>query len=106
MALQEQGIEPAHTKKDNETMHWQERERACLKDLCKERGVEIEVLGVDRDDYSIPEYKKAMRSKEAAEAEIEILMSEKIEAESFIASVGEQVGEYKEEIAEQKTALD
>lgn len=106
MALQEQGIEAARARKDNETMHWQERERrACLTDLCKERGVEIEVLGVDRDDYSIPEYKKAMRAKEAAEAEIEILMSEKTEAESFIASVGEHVSEYKEELAEQKVAL-
>lgn len=106
MALQEQGIEAARARKDNETMHWQERERSCLTDLCKERGVEIEVLGVDRDDYSIPEYKNAMRAKEAAEAEIEILMSEKTEAESFIASVGEQVSEYKEELADQKMALD
>lgn len=106
MALQEQGIEPARARKDNETMHWQERERACLTELCKERGVEIEVLGVDRDDYSIPEYKNAMRAKEAAEAEIEILMAEKIEAESFISSVGEQVIECQEELLEQKTALD
>lgn len=106
MALQEQGIEPARARKDNETMHWQERERAYLTDLCRERGIEIEVLGVERDDYSIPEYKNAIRAKEAAEAEIEILMSEKMEAESFIASAWEQVNEYQEELVDQKAALD
>ena len=67
------GIDPAVSQKDNETMHWQERERQHIMELCQERGVEIEILGVDRDDYTIPEYKQAMRAKEAAEAEIEIL---------------------------------
>ena len=47
-----------------------------------------------------------MRAKEAAEAEIEILISEKIEAETFIAFVGEQVSECREELVDQKTALD
>lgn len=74
IALQEQGVEPDRAREDNETMHWQERERAWLTDLCKE--------------------------------EIEILMSKKTEAESFIASVGEQVSEYKEELADQKVAFD
>ncbi len=69
--LQEMGIAPAVSKSDTETMHWQERERAYISELCKEHEIEIEVLGVDRDSYSIPEYKKAMREKEAAEAVIE-----------------------------------
>ena len=57
--LQEMGIAPAVSKSDTETMHWQERERAYISELCKEHEIEIEVLGVDRDSYSIPEYKKA-----------------------------------------------
>ena len=62
-ALQEMGIVPANSKTDTETMHWQERERAYLTDLCRDRGIEIEVLGVQRDSYSIPEYKQARLGK-------------------------------------------
>ena len=82
--LQEMGIAPAIGKNDNETMHWQKRERDFLTSLCRERGIEIEMLGVERDDYSIPEYKAAMREKEAAEAEIEILNHEKVEIEAAL----------------------
>ena len=69
---------------DNEIVRWQEREREYLKDLCEERGIEIETLGVVRDDYTIPEYKAAMRAKDEAEAEVEILKSEKAELNQFI----------------------
>ena len=82
--LQQMGIEKATSKIDNETVHWQERERDYLKGLCEERGIEIVTLGVDRDDYTIPEYKAAMKAKEEAEAEIEILKSEKAELNQFI----------------------
>ena len=67
--LQEMGIAPAIGKNDTETMHWQQRERDFLEELCKEKGIETEVLGIVRDNYSIPEYKAAMREKEEAEAE-------------------------------------
>ena len=63
------GIEPAKGKNDNETMHWQQREREYLTDLCHKRGLEIGVLGIKRDDYSIPEYKAAMREVEASKIE-------------------------------------
>ena len=82
--LQQMGIEKAVSKMDNEIVHWQEREREYLKDLCEERGIEIETLGVVRDDYTIPEYKAAMRAKDEAEAEVEILKSEKAELNQFI----------------------
>ena len=82
--LQQMGIEKATSKIDNETVHWQERERDYLKGLCEERGIEIVTLGVDRDDYTIPKYKAAMKAKEEAEAEIEILKSEKAELNQFI----------------------
>ena len=62
-AYQEMGIAPALSRTDNETVHWQIRERAYIEDLCKERGIEITVLGIDRDDYTIPEFKAAMRSR-------------------------------------------
>ena len=74
--LQKMGIEPAKGKNDNETMHRQQREREFITGLCHERGLDIEVLGIKRDEYSLPEYKAAMREVEAAEAEIEILNHE------------------------------
>lgn len=104
--LQEMGIAPAVSKSDTETMHWQERERAYISELCKEHEIETEVLGVDRDSYSIPEYKQAMREKEAAEAEIEILNAEKIEVEAVIANMDQDLKAGKKEIEEQKEILE
>ena len=103
--LQEMGIAPAVGKKDNETMHWQERERSYLQELCFARGIEIETLGGSRDDYSIPEYKKAMREKEAAEAEIEILISQKIGIENEITKLGIQLNSDRDEEEEKRKAL-
>lgn len=103
--LQEMGIAPAVSKSDTETMHWQERERAYISELCKEHEIEIEVLGVDRDSYNIPEYKKAMREKEAAEAEIEILNAEKIEVEAVIENMDRDLESGQMEIEEQKESL-
>lgn len=105
-ALQEMGIAPATGQKDNETVHWQAREREYLTELCKEHEIEIEILGVGRDSYSIPEYKQAMREKENAEAEIEILHSEKIEIEEALSQIGEQLENGKEEIQDQKEVLE
>ena len=99
--LQEMGIAKAISKNDTETMHWQQREREYIADLCKARGLETEVLGIKRDDYSIPEYKKAMREKEAAEAEIEILRSEKEAAETLLETSLDQIGSNIEEIENQ-----
>ncbi|MCR5201371.1 MAG: plasmid recombination protein [Saccharofermentans sp.] len=104
--LQEMGIEPAKGKNDNETMHWQQRERDYLTDLCRKRGLEIGVLGIKREDYSIPEYKAAMREVEAAEAEIEILRTEKEEAESLLEASLDKIGSNIEEIDNQKETLE
>ena len=104
-AFQEMGIAPAVSKTDTETMHWQERERKHLMDLCQDKGIEIEVLGVERDSYSIPEYKQAMREKESAEAEIEILKSEKIEIAEAIAGMDSELESGKKEIEEQQENL-
>ncbi|MBQ7587722.1 MAG: hypothetical protein IJT37_06830 [Lachnospiraceae bacterium] len=98
-------ITPAVSNKDTETMHWQEIERAFITELCREHGIEIKVLGVDRDNYSIPEYKQAMREKEAAEAEIEILTSQKIGIENEITALGIQLNSDRDEEEEKRKAL-
>lgn len=103
--LQEMGIAPAIGKNDTETMHWQKRERVHIAELCKARGIETEVLGIVRDNYTIPEYKAAMREKEAAEAEIEILHSEKEEAISLINATDTQIQSNYEVIDEQAEEL-
>ncbi|MCM1499799.1 MAG: plasmid recombination protein [Clostridium sp.] len=66
-AFQQMGFAKAVSRKQNETVAWQERERANLMDLCREQGIEIEVLGIQRDNLSLPEYKAAMREVEELE---------------------------------------
>lgn len=66
-AFQQMGFAKAVSRKQNETVAWQEREREYLTELCREKGIEIEVLGVQRDNLSLPEYKAAMREVEALE---------------------------------------
>ena len=66
-AFQQMGFAKAVSRKQNETVAWQERERAYLTNLCREQGIEIEVLGIQRDNLSLPEYKAAMREVENLE---------------------------------------
>lgn len=70
-ALQQMGFAKAVSKKENETVAWQQRERAYLTDLCREKGIDIEVLGIQRDSLTLPEYKAAMREVEALEQQAE-----------------------------------
>lgn len=55
------GFDKAIGKRDNETMAWQKQEREYIQSLCKEQGIEIETLGVKRDNYTLPEYKEAIK---------------------------------------------
>ncbi len=66
-AFQQMGFAKAVSRKQNETVAWQERERKYLTELCREHGIEIEVLGVQRDNLSLLEYKAAMREVENLE---------------------------------------
>ena len=66
-AFQQMGVAKAVSRKQNETVAWQERERGYLTELCREKGIEIEVLGVQRDNLSLPEYKAAMHKVEELE---------------------------------------
>ena len=55
-ALQQMGFAKAVSKKENETVAWQQRERAYLTELCQEKGIDVEVLGVQRDNLTLPEH--------------------------------------------------
>ena len=66
-AFQQMGFAKAVSRKQNETVAWQEREREYLTELCREQGIEIEALGIQRDNLSLPEYKAAMREVEELE---------------------------------------
>ena len=105
-ALQEMGIEPATSRNDTETMHWQLREREFLMELCQERNLEVEIIGEKRDNYTIPEYKAARQAADQLTAELEILNAEKQEVECMIAEVNEQVLESTEHIEESKQQLE
>jgi hypothetical protein len=67
------GFAKAVSKKENETVAWQKREREYLTRLCREKGIEIEVLGVERDNFSLPEYKAAMREVESLEQKAQLM---------------------------------
>lgn len=66
-ALQQMGFAKAVSKKENETVAWQQRERAYLTELCQEKGIDVEVLGVQSDNLTLPEYKAAMQKVEKFE---------------------------------------
>ncbi|MCI9141761.1 MAG: hypothetical protein HFH87_03950 [Lachnospiraceae bacterium] len=66
-AFQQMGFAKAVSRKQNETVAWQKREREYLTELCREQGIEIEVLGIQRDNLSLPEYKADMREVEELE---------------------------------------
>lgn len=72
-AFQQMGFAKAVSRKQNETVAWQERERAYLTNLCREQRIEIEVLGIQRDNLSLPEYKAAMCEVEELEHQAVVL---------------------------------
>ena len=104
-ALQEMGIEPAVSKNDTETMHWQQREREYLMEMCREHGLEVEIIGEKRDNYTIPEYKAARQAADELTAELEILNAEKVEVEAVIANVDHNLESSQKEIDEQEELL-
>ena len=72
-ALQQMGFEKGKGRYDNEVIDWEARERGYLMDLCQKRGIEVEIKGDKRDNFTLPEYKAAMRKVECLEAEAEKL---------------------------------
>ena len=71
-AFENMGIDSAKTKGDNATIKWQERERGHITDIAKGYGVEIDVLGIKRQDYTIDEYKAIVRDEKQALKQIEV----------------------------------
>lgn len=104
-ALQEMGIAPAASKNDNETMHWQEREREYLSKLCMERGIEIGVLGESHGGMMLPEYKNAQHKIDEMESRLEILNAEKKELEAEVVSSEEKLEENSEMAVHQNEVL-
>ena len=92
-AFQQMGFAKAVSKKQNETVAWQQRERAYLTELCEEKGIEIEVLGIQRDNLSLPEYKAAMREVECLEKKAETLDTANAVLEQHNEDLQEQVQE-------------
>ena len=68
-AYQEMGFEKAVSKKNNETVAWQNRERSYIKELCNEHGIEIKEKGEKRENYSLAEYKEAIHKAVTLEKE-------------------------------------
>ena len=64
-----------------------------MTDLCREKGIDIEVLGIQRDNLSLPEYKAAMREVEALEQQAE-------EMEMHNKELATQAGELAKQIDE------
>ena len=93
-AFQQMGFAKAVSRKQNETVAWQEREREYLTELCREQGIEIEVLGVQRDNLSLPEYKAAMR-------EVEELERQAVELDMQNEALGKQ----NDDLAQQASEL-
>lgn len=95
-AFQQMGFAKAVSKKENETVAWQVRERAYLTELCKEQGIEIEVLGVQRDNLSLPEYKAAMQEVVALKQQAQEMEAHNEELTTQAQKLAEQVDKLEE----------
>lgn len=96
-AFQQMGFAKAVSKKENETVAWQARERAYLMELCKEQGIEIEVLGVQRDNLSLPEYKAVMQEVVALEQQAQEMEAHNEELTTQAQKLTKQLGELEEQ---------
>ncbi len=99
-AFQQMGFAKAVSRKQNETVAWQEREREYLTGLCREQGIEIEVLGVQRDNLSLPEYKAAMREVEQLEQQTVMLDKQKEVLEQQNNNLEQQSSELRGQVQE------
>lgn len=95
-AFQQMGFAKAVSKKENETVAWQAKERAYLTELCNEQGIEIEVLGVQRDNLSLPEYKAAMQEVVALEQQAQEMELHNEELTAQVQKLAEQVDKLEE----------
>ena len=99
-AFQQMGFAKAVSRKQNETVAWQEREREYLTELCREQGIEIEVLGVQRDNLSLPEYKAAMREVEELEQQAVVLDKRNEDLEQQNDDLAQKTAELRGQVQE------
>ena len=99
-AFQQMGFAKAVSRKQNETVAWQEREREYLTELCREQGIEIEVLGVQRDNLSLPEYKAAMREVEELEQQAVVLDKRNEALEQQNDDLAQKTAEFRGQVQE------
>ena len=92
-ALQQMGFDKAKSRNENETVAWQKREREYLTELCREQGIEIDVLGVSRDNLTLPEYKAAMRKVESLEERAEKMEIRNKELATQAGGLAKQIDE-------------
>ncbi len=102
-AFQQMGFAKAVSKKQNETVAWQDRERAYLTDLCREQGIEIELLGIQRDNLSLPEYKAAMREVEELELQAAALDKQNEALEQQNDNLEQKASELHGQVQEMET---
>lgn len=104
-AFQQMGFAKAVSKKENETVAWQARERAYLTELCKEHGIEIETLGVKRDNLSLPEYKAAMQEVATLEQQAQEMETHNEELATQAQKLAEQVDKLEKQEKNNKAIL-
>ena len=104
-AFQQMGFAKAVSRKQNETVAWQERERAYLTELCAEHGIEIETLGVKRDNLSLPEYKSAMRKVETLEEQAEQIECQNQELAAHTEELCKEIRELEEKESSNRDIL-
>ena len=73
------GFDKAKSRNEKETVAWQKKEREYLTELCWEQGIEIDVLGISRDNLTLSEYKVAMRKVESLEEQADKIKENNME---------------------------
>ena len=99
-AFQQMRFAKAVSRKQNETVAWQEREREYLTELCREQGIEIEVLGVQRDNLSLSEYKAVMREVEELEQQAVVLDKRNEDLEQQNDDLAQKTAELRGQVQE------
>ena len=102
-AFQQMGFAKAVSKKENETVAWQARERAYLTELCNEHG--IETLGVKRDNLSLPEYKAVMQEVATLEQQAQEMETHNEELATQAQKLAEQVDKLEKQEKNNKAIL-
>ena len=104
-ALQQMGFAKAVSKKENETVAWQQRERTYLTELCQEKGIDVEVLGVQRDNLTLPEYKAAMQKVEKLEHQGVTIEENNQRLEEQAEKLADQIAKLDEKEKDNKDVL-